>query len=79
MPTANCITSLKKHVLTGHFIKKVEAELIESTGKNENFTVFLSVCNKKERARVFHGSGNTLNIAWINAEKSHIGTKKTGY
>jgi len=30
-------------------------------------TVFLSICNIKDRARVFHGSGVTLANAWENA------------
>jgi uncharacterized Fe-S cluster-containing radical SAM superfamily protein len=33
------------------------------------FTVFLSVCNKKERAKVFNGSSKTLSGAWANAER----------
>ena len=63
------IAKLKKVCLSESVAEKLTAELQKNTGRSDFFTVFLSVCNKKERARVFHGSGNTLNAAWGNAEK----------
>ena len=63
------ITKLKEYILTEQVSEKLTSELLKNTERQDNFTVFLSVCNKKERARVFHGSGKTLLIAWTNAEK----------
>jgi len=64
------IDKLKEHVLSERVARGLSAELMNNTGKDDFFVVFLSVCNKKERARVFHGTGNTLMHAWYNAERS---------
>lgn len=69
MAVTNQISKLKEHILSDAISEKLTAELQMNTGKSDFFTVFLSVCNKKDRARVFHGSGNTLGAAWGNAEK----------
>jgi len=66
---ADQVTKLKNYILSDHITKKLTTKLSESSNTVESFTVFLSVCNKKERARVFHGSGSTIQIAWANAEK----------
>ena len=63
------IAKLKELVLSERVSEKLAAEVRSNTGKDDFFTVFLSVCNKKERARVFHGSGKTLQAAWADAEK----------
>ena len=63
------IARLKETCLSERVAENLAAELQKNTGKSDFFTVFLSVCNKKERSRVFHGSGDTINIAWGNAEK----------
>ncbi|MCL2627786.1 MAG: glycosyl hydrolase family 88 [Oscillospiraceae bacterium] len=52
------VAKLKEHILSE-----------DISGCSDVFTVFISVCNKKERALVFHGSGKTISIAWNAAEK----------
>ena len=69
MTKSTRITKLKECILANGIPEKLKAELKQNTGTDDFFTVFLSVCNKKERARVFHGSGKTLHVAWGNAEK----------
>ena len=69
MTGLNRITKLKEYVLSERISDKLTEELRKNTGRSDFFTVFLSVCNKKERAKVFHGSGNTIRAAWGNAEK----------
>ena len=66
---SNRIGKLKERILSEQVSERLVAEIEKSTGRSDFFTVFLSICNKKERARVFHGSGNTLSAAWGNAEK----------
>ncbi|MCL2018849.1 MAG: hypothetical protein FWG70_03725 [Oscillospiraceae bacterium] len=61
---------LKKHVLSEGITAGLTAELLKNTGKDDFFVVFLSVCDKIKRAKVFHGTGNSLSRAWANAEKS---------
>ena len=56
------IAKLKEHILSQSVSNSFE-------GNNDLFAVFLSVCNKKERAKVFHGTGSSLSAAWVNAEK----------
>ena len=70
------IELLKEYVLSEQISSNLQDELFKNTGKNDFFTVFLSVCDKKERARVFHGSGKSLNIAWGNTEKRLSDYKK---
>ncbi len=36
-------------------------------GRAPKFTIFISVCNLQERARVFTGTGNTIETGWQNA------------
>jgi glycosyltransferase involved in cell wall biosynthesis len=67
------IDRLKEHILSGSAARALTAELMSSTGRDDFFIVFLSVCNKKERARVFRGTGSTLMHAWYNAERSLSG------
>jgi len=69
MDTLKRVIKLREHVLSENIAGGLTAELVNNTGKNDFFVVFLSVCNKKERAKVFHGSGNTIAAAWANAEK----------
>lgn len=45
----------------------VNQELINSYGHNEDFVVFLSLCNTTERATVISATGKTLDQAWENA------------
>jgi hypothetical protein len=47
--------------------KTVEKELITSYGNNDDFTVFLSLCNAVDRATVISATGETLDKAWENA------------
>ncbi|MCL2509450.1 MAG: hypothetical protein FWF05_09765, partial [Oscillospiraceae bacterium] len=63
------VSKLKEIVLSERVSGGLKEELLGNTGKDDFFTVFLSVCNKKERARVFHASGRTLAEAWGGAEK----------
>ena len=63
------VAKLKEFILSEQISEKLMNELQDNTGNSDTCTVFISVCNKKERARVFHGSGKTLQSAWINAEK----------
>ena len=64
------IDILKKYVLTDEVTDNVTKKLKKNTGKDDFFVVFLSVCGKKTRARVFHGTGSTLALAWSNAENN---------
>jgi len=66
---SNRIAKLREYVLSESTSGRLEDVLRENVGTEGIVTVFLSVCNKKERARVFHGSGKTLQVAWANAEK----------
>ncbi|MCL1903949.1 MAG: glycosyl hydrolase family 88 [Oscillospiraceae bacterium] len=70
MSSLKRVDKLKEYVLSENVITGLTDELRKNTGKEDFFTVFLSVCNKKERARVFHGSGSTIEQAWIEAEKN---------
>ena len=69
MSSSKRVSLLKEHVFSENVIKMLTDELRENTGKDDFFTVFISVCNKKERARVFHGSGSTIHAAWSGAER----------
>ena len=42
---------------------------IKYAADNTGYVVFISVCNKEERAAVFHSSGKTLEDAWENANE----------
>ena len=64
------IDKLREYVLSDNIAAGITDELRRNTVKDDFFTVFLSVCNKKERARVVHGSGTTLRQAWEDAEKN---------
>ena len=64
-----CIESLKEHILSEDISKELIADLEKHMGTSDLITLFLSVCNQRERARVFHGRGSTLEEAWENAEK----------
>ncbi|MCL2638843.1 MAG: glycosyltransferase [Oscillospiraceae bacterium] len=63
---------LKEHILSEAISARLKEELLNNTGASDFFAVFLSVCDKKERARVFRGRGSTLNAAFENAEKNLI-------
>jgi len=63
------IAKLKNYILSDAISSRLTEELKSNTSQDDFFTVYLSICNKKERARVFHGSGETLRVAWGNAEK----------
>ena len=69
MAVSTRAAKLKEHILSEQISLKLVSELKKNTGTDDFFTVFISVCNKKERARVFHGSGKTIRIAWGNAER----------
>ena len=64
------INCLKDHILAEEISTKLVTEITVNTGKNDFFAVFLSVCDKKSRARVFRGTGTSLVVAFTNAEKS---------
>jgi len=63
------VTKLKEFILSENIADKLISELEANTGNTDTITVFISICNKKDRARVFHGSGKSLSAAWANAEK----------
>jgi len=69
MTGLSCVAHLKKHVLSKQVSDSICSELKKNTGISDFFTVFISVCNKKERALVFHGSGKDIIVAWNAAEK----------
>ncbi len=58
---------LQEHILFENIEKHIESDniLLERTGNK--FIVFFSVCNTKNRAKVFAASGESLNSAWENA------------
>lgn len=59
---------LKGHIFADDKLAQtVNQELINSYGHNENFVVFLSLCNTTERATVISATGKTLDQAWENA------------
>ena len=72
----------KKEYSTQVYREKIEAVkesmitdvILSELGKNPageaGHVVFISVCDKKERAKVFSGSGETLETAWENADKT---------
>jgi hypothetical protein len=45
----------------------VNQELVNSYGHNEDFIIFLSLCNAADRATVISAKGETLDQAWENA------------
>lgn len=60
------ISALKEHVFESYnSLSEQVAEAMPPGG----FVVFLSLCNKEERAFVVKGSGDTLRAAWANAEQ----------
>ena len=61
------VDKLKEYILSEKVSGEIVSELKTKTGKADFFTVFLSVCNKKTRAKVFHGSGTSLSAAWTSA------------
>ncbi|MCL2694241.1 MAG: hypothetical protein FWE60_03950, partial [Oscillospiraceae bacterium] len=64
------IDNLNEHILSKRVTQRLTAELLSKTGRDDFFVVFLSVCNKKERARVFHGTGSSLPGAWDDARRN---------
>jgi UDP-N-acetylmuramyl pentapeptide synthase len=77
MSKFNRINTLKKHVLSESVSRGLIADMknnaVGAAAKKAHpdfFVVFLSVCNIKERAKVFHGTSKTLDGAWINAERA---------
>ena len=67
--SANRVAKLKSHILSDEISSKLKEKLQANTGNSDSFIVYLSISNKKDRARVFHGKGDTLQNAWTNAEK----------
>ena len=68
MSTHSALNKLKKHILSDEVANETAAELLRRTGRDDFFVVFLSVCDKKERARVFRGSGKSISSALECAE-----------
>ena len=59
---------LKAYVFAdGKLEQTVAQELVSSYGHNEDFIVFLSLCNAADRATVVSARGGTLDQAWENA------------
>ena len=54
------ITDLKNQVISA----ETQKQLGESPALDAGYAVFLSVCDKTERASVFTGTGSTLEKAW---------------
>ncbi|MCL2755107.1 MAG: hypothetical protein FWD35_05265 [Oscillospiraceae bacterium] len=67
------INKLREYVLSADVAASLEEQLrYNPTNIPESrafYTVFLSICNKKERAKVFSGSSKSLASAWANAER----------
>lgn len=59
----NKVNLLKQRVFDEKIVEKIG---INPAGK-AGYVVFLSICNKKERAMVYEGKGDTLNTAWNEA------------
>lgn len=59
---------LKEYVFADDKLEQtVNQELVSSYGFNEDFIVFLSLCNTADRATVISATGETLGQAWENA------------
>ncbi|MCL2018848.1 MAG: glycosyltransferase [Oscillospiraceae bacterium] len=63
------IDKLREYILSEGITTGLAFELVNNTGRDDFFVVFLSVCDKVHRAKVFHGTGNALSDAWTDAEK----------
>ncbi len=59
------ISLLEEQVLTEEMEKQAE-----KTNKDAGYVVFISICDTKERARVFTGTGKTLEKAWEDSVKN---------
>ena len=65
------LTALRERVFNDASVSDAITEkLAKKSVRDDFYVVFLSVCDSAERARVFNGTGNTLETAWDNAEKS---------
>lgn len=67
---------LKEHVLSQAITDGLTAESVGNNGRDDFFAVFLSVCDKTERARVFHGTGGSLSDAWADAANNMVAFSK---
>ena len=63
------VYDLKKHVFSKPIQEKIKTEL-QSVYTRDDFIVFLSLCDTKERAKVVKGVGSTLEEAWAAAEEN---------
>ncbi|MCL1897072.1 MAG: hypothetical protein FWG03_11085, partial [Clostridiales bacterium] len=54
--------ALKDHILCNE-------NLLNKVGQKDPYVVFLSMCDKKDRARVVTGTGSTLDSAWNDADE----------
>ena len=63
------VNELKKHVLSPKVADALAAVLEQNNPNCDFYTVFISICNKAERAKVFNGSSKTIAGAWANAER----------
>ena len=58
------IKLIKNHIS----MEQIEATINESSNVTDSKVVFISICNAKERARVFSGTDKKLSDAWKKAD-----------
>ena len=63
------VARLKDYIFSETVSNSIKEEISENTGKTDSFTVFISICSKKDKASVASGTGNTLEDAWEKADK----------
>ena len=64
----------KAETLSGKVItEELKNEIGKDPAGKAGYAVFFSVCDKKSRARVFSGTGKTLDAAWDAAKAAAIG------
>ena len=70
---------LRDRLLGGKSFSQLEAKIAPKLCEEGLFAAFLSVCNGQERARVFRGTGETLESAWNNvciSARKYISSKE---
>ena len=68
------LESLRKHILKENAIADtVTASLAKQSEKSDFYVAFASICNGRERAKVFVGTGKSVSAAWDMAERAAAG------
>jgi len=61
------ISALKEHVLSDSTLLEEISHGMAQSGREDSFVVFISICDGKSRALVFHDSGASVSDAWNKA------------